>query len=199
MDMIILSIAFQSLSRACILMGIESLINPIKLKKSLEIKNKFGYVLSGIFLLICGGILFFIFGFFLVFAEFPTGENTPVWTLLISISITVYLYFFLPKTKLWKNRGKAKQPIEDGTNFMFRMIGSGIMIAGAGHILLAIVVWLKNGEWTIVSLGDWLSLERLDSGWWAINKVFNYIMLDSSAALPLVATGYIIYINSKDD
>ena len=195
----IIGIAFQSLSLGCILMAIESFINPIKLKKKLEIKNKFGYVLSGIFLLICGCILFYIFGFFLVFGDFPTGENIPVWTLIISTSITAYLYFFLPKTKLWKNRGKAKQPIEDGTNFIFRMIGSGIMLVGAGHIILGLVMWLKTGVWTIIALGDWLSLERFDTGWWAINKVINYIIIDSSAALPLIAIGYIIYINSKDD
>lgn len=86
-------------------------------------------ILYGICLFLAGFVLIFIYGYSLIFVEFPTGENLPVWTLLFSILITSYLYFFLPKTKLWKNRGKAKQPIEDGTNLMFRIIGSGIMIS----------------------------------------------------------------------
>ena len=41
-----------------------------------------------------------------------------------------------------------------------------------------------------MALGDWLS--RFDTGWWAINKVINYIMIDSSAAL-LIARIYYLY------
>ena len=195
----IITIAMQSLGLGCILWAVECFRDPTKKNKITKTANKFGNIFAGILLIISGFFLFYLFGLFFIFAEFPTGENLPVWTLPISISITAYLYFFLPKTKLWKNRGKAKQPLEDGTNFIFRMIGSGIMIIGAGHILLAIVIWLKNGVWTQIALGDWLSLDRFDTGWWAINKVLNYILLDSSAALPLVVIGYIIYINSKDD
>ena len=67
---------------------------------------------------------------------------------------------------------------------MFRFIGQVIMFAGAGHILFAIYVWLKKGIWTTISLGDWgitifklNDLGRIDTGWWAINKVLNYIIL----------------------
>ena len=103
-------------------------------------------------------------------------------------------------TKIWKNRGKAKQPLEDATNSMFRFIGQAIMFAGAGHILFAIFGWLKNGIWTTISLGDWVGIfDRFDTGWWAVNKVLNYIILDLSAALPLIAIGFIIYINAKGD
>ena len=199
MDMIIISIAFQSLSLECILMGIESFRDPTRIKKRSEITSKFGIAVLGVFLILSGFFLFFIFGLFAVFADSPTGENLPAWTLIVSILIISYLYFFLPKTKIWKSRGKAKEPIEDGINFIFRMIGAGIMLVGAGHIILGLVMWLKSGEWTIIALGDWLSLERFDTGWWAINKVINYIMIDSSAALPLIAIGFIIYMASKDD
>ena len=89
---------------------------------------------------------------------------------------------------------------------MFRFIGQVIMFAGAGHILFAIYVWLKKGIWTTISLGDWgltilklNELGRFDTGWWAINKVLNYIILDQSAALPLVVLGYIIYVSASDD
>ena len=124
----------------------------------------------------------------------------PIWTIPISILITSYLYFYLPKTKIWKNRGKAKQPLEDATNSMFRFIGQAIMFAGAGHILFAIFGWLKNGIWTTISLGDWVGIfDRFDTDWWAVNKVLNYIILDLSAALPLIAIGFIIYIGASDD
>ena len=202
--MIILFIAFiamQSFGLACILWAVESFRAP----KNKTTGNKFVTISGGIILLIFGISLLW-FGLFLIFGEFPTDENMPMWTMPISIFITFYLYFFLPKTKIWKNRGKAKQPIEDGTNLMFRLIGSGLMLVGAGHILFAIYGWLKNGVLITISLGDWgitlfkvNDLGRFDTGWWAINKVLNYIILDSSAALPLVVIGYIIHLNAKDD
>jgi hypothetical protein len=182
----------QSLGFGCIFFAIDC-FRGLDKKFSLAVN-----IFYGVFLLIAGIILILIYGY-LSFGDFPTGENLPAWTLVVSILLTSYLYFFLPKTKIWKNRGKAKEPIEDGINFIFRMIGAGIMLVGAGHIILGLVMWLKSGEWTIIALGDWLSLERFDTGWWAINKVINYIMIDSSAALPLIAIGFIIYMASKDD
>ena len=191
----------QSFGLACILWAVESFRAP----KNKKTGNKFATISGGIILLIFGISLLW-FGLFLIFGEFSTNENMPMWTMPISIFITFYLYFFLPKTKLWKNRGKAKQPIEDAINLMFRLIGSGLMLIGAGHILFAIYGWLKNGVLITISLGDWgitifklNDLGRFNTGWWAINKVLNYIILDSSAALPLVVIGYIIHINAKDD
>jgi hypothetical protein len=134
------------------------------------------------------------------------GTVGNILTITISLLIVSFFYFYLPKTKLYKNRGKAKQPIEDGTNLMFRLIGQGIMLVGAGHILFAIYVWLRSGVWTKISLGDWGltvfkldDLGRFDTGWWAANKVLNYIILDSSAALPIILLGYIIYVGASDD
>ena len=153
------------------------------------------------------GIILLFGGFFLVgmFGWF-NGTVGNILTITISLLIVSFFYFYLPKTKLYKNRGKAKQPIEDGTNLMFRLIGQGIMLVGAGHILFAIYVWLRSGVWTKISLGDWGltvfkldDLGRFDTGWWAANKVLNYIILDSSAALPIMLLGYIIYIGASDD
>jgi hypothetical protein len=207
MFLVIVSIVMQCLGLASILFAIECFKPPIKRTKKNKITgNTTGDILAGIFNLFLGVILFGMFGIFFVFGDFPSGKSLPIWTLLISIGLIFYLYFQLPKTKIWKNRGKAKQPIEDGTNLMFRLIGQGIMLVGAGHILFPIYVWLKSGVWITISLGDWgltvlklNELGRFDTGWWAINKVLNYIILDQSAALPLVVLGYIIYVSASDD
>ena len=195
MDMIIISIFMQCLGLWCILFAVENFKAPINEKTG----NKFGSISFGILLLFGGFFLVGMFGWF-------NGTVGNILTITISLLIVSFFYFYLPKTKLYKNRDKAKQPIEDGTNLMFRLIGQGIMLVGAGHILFAIYVWLKNGVWTTISLGDWgltilklNELGRFDTGWWAINKVLNYIIIDSSAALPLIVIGYIIYINASDD
>ena len=167
-------------------------------KKNRLADTKFSNIVWGIINLFLGIALLVLFGI--------TGWMISMWTVFISIPLTLFLYFYLPKTKVWKNRGKAKQPIEDGTNLMFRLIGQGIMLVGAGHIIFPIYVWLRSGVWTTISLGDWgltvlklNELGRFDTGWWAFNKVLNYIILDQSAALPLVVIGYIIYVSASDD
>jgi len=195
MDMIIISIVMQCLGLWCILFAVENFKAPINEKTG----NKFGSISFGILLLFGGFFLVGMFGWF-------NGTVGNILTITISLLIVSFFYFYLPKTKLYKNRGKAKQPIEDGTNLMFRLIGQGIMLVGAGHILFAIYGWLRSGVWTKISLGDWGltvfkldDLGRFDTGWWAANKVLNYIIIDSSAALPIMLLGYIIYIGASDD
>ena len=194
----------QCLGVGGLLWSIECLKDPSKETKLSS--TKLGNIIWGILNLIWGFVLIWMFGYFLIFADFPTGNNISVWTIPISILIISFLYFYLPKTKIWKNRGKAKQPVADGFNLLFRLIGQGIMLVGAGHIIFAIYVWLRTGTWTTISLEDWGitiftlgDYGRFDTGWWAINKILNYIILDSSAALPLIVIGYTIYVSSSDD
>ena len=196
MSLFIISTIFQALGLASILWAIESIRHPAKKNRLAD--TKFSNIIWGIINLFLGIALLVLFGI--------TGWMISMWTVFISIPLTLFLYFYLPKTKVWKNRGKAKQPIEDGTNLMFRLIGQGIMLVGAGHILFPIYVWLRSGVWTTIALGDWgftilklNELGRFDTGWWAFNKVLNYIILDQSAALPLVVIGYIIYVSASDD
>ncbi len=202
--MFIITIFMQCFGLASLLFALECFKDPSK--KTKLASSKLGNILWGIINLILGFFLTFMFGYFFVFAEFPTGSNESIWTIPISLLIVSFLYFYFPKTKLYKNRGKAKQPIEEGTNLIFRLIGQAIMLVGAGHIIFAIYVWLRSGVWTTISLGDWgitifklSDYGRFDTGWWAINKVLNYIILDSSAALPIIAVGYLIYIGASDD
>ncbi len=193
----------QSLGLLCLIFAVECLKDPSKKNKLAT--SKLGNILWGIFNLIAGFFLIWMFGYFIIFSEFPTGENISFWTIPISLIIVSYVYFYFPNTKLYKNRGKAKQPIEDGINLFFRLIGQGIMLIGAGHIVYAIYVWLKIGIWKTISLGDWGvtiftlgDYGRFDTGWWALNKILNYIILDSSAALPIIAIGFIIYVAASD-
>ena len=161
MFLTIISIFMQSLGLGCLLWTIECFKDPSK--KTKLASTKIGNILWGIFNLIAGIFLFYLFGYFLIFEDFLTGYNLPIWTLPISIAITFYLYFKLPKTKLWKNRGKAKQPIHDGTDLMFRLIGQGLMLVGAGYILFAIYEWLKTGSYTVISLSNWgITIFNLD-------------------------------------
>ena len=199
-----MSIIMQSLGIASLLWAIECFKDPSKETKISS--TKLGNIIWGILNLIWGLALIWMFGYFLIFADFPTGNNLSIWSIPISILIICFLYFYLPKTKIWKNRGKAKQPLADGFNLLFRLIGQGIMLIGAGHIIFAIYVWLKIGVWKTISLGDWGitiftlgDYNRFDTGWWAANQILNYIILDSSAALPLIVMGYVIYVSASDD
>ena len=89
---------------------------------------------------------------------------------------------------------------------MFRLIGQGLMLVGAGYILFAIYEWLKKGTYTIISLSDWgitiFNLDdfnRIDTGWWAFNKVLNYLIIDQTVALPLIVIGYVLHKSASDD
>ena len=170
------------------------------------VASKFGGIVAAILNLSLGGMLVYLFGIFLIFGDFPTGYNLPLWTLILSIIITGYLYFYFPKTKLWKNRGRAKKPVQKGFENLLKLTGSGIMLIGGAHIVYAIYLWLRTGQWKTISLGDWgitifkvNEYGRFDTGWWAINKTLDYIILDTSAALPLIIIGYIIYTNAEAD
>ena len=203
----IFSIVMQCMGLGCILFAVECFKPPIKRTKKNKITgNTTGDILAGIFNLFLGVILFGMFGIFLIFGDFPTGERLPIWTLPISILITFYLYFQFPKTKFWKNRAKAKKALQDGSDLLFRLIGQAIMLVGAGHIIFAIYVWLRSGVWTTISLGDWgyndfklSDYGRFETDWWAINKVLNYVILDSSAAISIIPLGYLIYASVSDD
>ena len=199
-----MSIIMQCLGVGSLLWSIECFKDPSKETKLSS--TKLGNIIWGILNLIWGVLIIWMFGYFLIFADFPTGNNLSIWSIPISILIICFLYFYLPKTKIWKNRGKAKQPLADGFNLLFRLIGQGIMLIGAGHIVFAIYVWLKIGVWKTISLGDWGitiftlgDYNRFDTGWWAANQILNYIILDSSAALPLIVMGYVIYVSASDD
>ena len=202
----IFSIVMQCMGLGCILFAVECFKPPIKRTKKNKITgNTTGDILAGIFNLFVGVVLFGMFGIFFIFGDFP-GDSLPICTLPISIGITFYLYFKLPKTKLWKNRGKAKQPLHDGTDLVFRLFGQGLMLAGAGYILFAIYEWLKKGTYTVISLSDWgitiFNLDdfnRIDTGWWAFNKVLNYLIIDQTVALPLIVIGYVIHKSASDD
>ena len=148
-------------------------------------------IIYGIAMLSAGLIMITIFGFF-------TTELGSPWLIFISILISFYLYFFFSKTKIWKNRHKAKKPIEEGFNLILGMFGLGIILFGVGHIFFAIIVWLKEGVWKTISLGYWFNSGRFDTGFIGLNKILNFIILDISATLPLIALGFFIYAASRD-
>ena len=137
MDLVIISIGMQCLGLGCLYWAIDCFRGSNKKFKLAA------NILYGIFLLIAGFFLIFIFGYDLIFVESVTGYNLPIWTIPISILITSYLYFYLPKTKIWKNRGKAKQPLEEGINFMFRLIIVILIISITTHYYLQYnYVWI---------------------------------------------------------
>ena len=120
------------------------------------------------------------------------------WIILVSLFLTFYLYYFFTKTKIWKNRNKAKQPLEDMMWSIIGIIGLGIIVSGLGHILYSIIIWLKDGIWKTISLGHWFNLERFDTKFIGLNKILNFIILDISATLPLILLGLLLYGASRE-
>ena len=147
-------------------------------------------IIYGIAMLSAGLIMITVFGF-------SSTELGSPWLIFISILISSYLYFFFSKTKIWKNRLKLKKPIEEGFNSILGFVGLGIVLFGLGHILFSIVVWLKDGVWKTISLGYWFNLGKFDTGFLGLNKILNFILLDISATLPLIASGFWIYAASR--
>ena len=127
-------------------------------------------IIYGIAMLSAGLIMITVFGF-------SSTELGSPWLIFISILISSYLYFFFSKTKIWKNRQKAKQPLESMMWSIIGIIGLGVIVSGLGHILYSIIIWLKDGIWKTISLGYWFNLERFDTKFIGLNKILNFIIL----------------------
>jgi len=185
-------ILMQSLAFWCIFYGIDCFRDTSKKYKTAA------NILYGICMLLAGVILISIFGS-LTIIDTPTGENLPKWIIVVSIILTSYLYYFFPKTKIWKKRQKAKQTLEFAFNTILGMIGLGIIVVGVSHILYSAFVWLKEGVWKSISLGYWFNLDRFDTGFKGVDKILDYTILDISAFFPLVVLGLVIFLASQED
>ena len=149
-------------------------------------------IIYGIAMLFVGIGMISVFGF-------SVFKLKSLWIILVSFFTTLYLYFFFTKTNIWKNRHKAKQPIENLFNSILGIIGLGVVLVGVGHILYAIIIWLKDGVWKTISLGYWFNSERFDTKFIGLNKILNFIFLDISATLPLIILGIFLFAASKDN
>jgi len=185
-------ILMQSLAFWCIFYGIDCFRDTSKKYKTAA------NILYGICMLLAGVILISIFGS-LTIIDTPTGENLSKWIIVVSIILTSYLYYFFPKTKIWKKRQKAKQTLEFAFNSILGMIGLGIIVVGVSHILYSAFVWLKEGVWKSISLGYWFNLDRFDTGFKGVDKILDYTILDISAFFPLVVLGLVIFLASQED
>ena len=50
--------------------------------------------------------------------------------------------------------------------------------------------------------GNYINLDdfnRINTGWWAFNKVLNYLIIDQTVALPLIVIGYVLHKSASDD
>ena len=68
------------------------------------------------------------------------------------------------------------------------------ILAGILNLLFAIFLWFKSGVWELLSLGTWIEwstydLNRIDTGWWGIDKMVNYLIFDANAFVPLLILG----------
>ena len=79
------------------------------------------------------------------------------------------------------------------------IIGFVIVLAGVGHFFYSIFAWLKYGVWKIISLGYWFNLERIDTKFIGVNKILNFLFLDISATIPLIALGILLLLSSKEN
>ena len=185
-------ILMQSLAFWCIFYGIDCFRDTSKKYKTAA------NILYGICMLLLGLILIIVYGSFVIM-DTPTGENLPRWTMVVSIILTSYLYYFFQKTKIWKKRHKAKKPLEFAFNSILGIIGFGIIVVGICHILYSAFIWLKEGVWKTISLGYWFNLDRFDTGFKGVDKILDYTILDISAFFPLVVLGLVIFLASQED
>lgn len=182
----------QCLAFWCIFYGIDCFRDTSKKYKTAA------NILYGICMLLLGLILIIVYGSFIIM-DTPTGENLPRWTMVVSIILTSYLYYFFPKTKIWKKRHKAKKPLEFAFNSILGIIGFGIIVVGICHILYSAFILLKEGVWKTISLGYWFNLDRFDTGFKGVDKILDYTILDISAFFPLVVLGLVIFLASQED
>ena len=78
----------QCLGIGSLLWSIECFKDPSK--KTKISSTKLGNIIWGILNLIWGFALIWMFGYFLVFGDFPTGYNLSIWSIPISIMITCF-------------------------------------------------------------------------------------------------------------
>jgi|TARA_Y100000031_G_C8161607_1_gene357292 hypothetical protein len=152
-------------------------------------------------LLLMGGYTVIVVSIFTLLDDFDKLRLTYVWTFPISILINYYLFLQFPKTKFYKKRLEIKDeppPMESLINFSFHSAlttaGFIIILAGILNLLFAIFLWFKSGVWELLSLGTWIEwstydLNRIDTGWWGIDKMVNYLIFDANAILPLLILG----------
>jgi len=155
----------------------------------------------GTVLLVMGVFMVIFFSLFTLLDDFNKLKLTYVWTFPISILINYYLFLQVPKTEFYKKRFDIKgepPPMKFLINFSFHSAlttaGFIIILAGILNLLFAIFLWFKSGVWELLSLGTWIEwstydLNRIDTGWWGIDKIVNYLIFDANAILPLLILG----------
>ena len=159
----------------------------------------------GTVLFLMGGFMVISFSLVALLGDFDKLRLTYVWTFPISILINYYLFLKVPKTEFYKKRLDIEgepPPMESLINFSFHSAlttaGFITILAGILNLLFAIFLWFKSGIWELLSLGTWIEwstydLNRIDTGWWGIDKMVNYLIFDVNAIFPLLILGCIFF------
>lgn len=159
----------------------------------------------GTVLFVLGGFMFLFFSIFTLIDDYNKLRLTYVWTFPISILINYYLFLKVPKTKFYKKRLDIKDeppPMKFLINFSFHLAlttaGAITILVGILNLLFTVFLWFKSGVWELLSLGTWIEwstfdLNRIDTGWWGIDKSMNYLIFDSNAILPLLVLGCLFF------
>ena len=91
-------------------------------------------------------------------------------------------------------------------DFLSVIIGLSIFAAGLNFIYM-IYIWLRYGEWAVVSIASWLEyvieIKEIATGWKGADKILNffYYKINASFTLLLVALiGFFIaaYFSNKE-
>ena len=91
-------------------------------------------------------------------------------------------------------------------DFLSVIIGLSIFAAGLNFIY-TIYIWLRYGEWAVVSIGWWLDyvieIKEIATGWKGADKILNYFTykINASFTLLIIALiGFLIatYFSNKE-
>ena len=92
------------------------------------------------------------------------------------------------------------------TDFFSVLIGLSIF-AAIGNFIYTIYLWLRYGEWVVVSLGWWLGylieVKEISTGWKGADIILNWLTYQINAAFPLIIIAIIgifvaAYFDGKD-
>ena len=92
------------------------------------------------------------------------------------------------------------------TDFFSVWIGLSIS-AAIGNFTYTIYLWLRYGEWVVVSLGWWLryliEVKEISTGWKGADIILNWLAYQINASFPLIIIAIIgifvaAYFDGKD-
>ena len=110
MNPLLVSLGFilgQTIGALIVLMSLKMLKEGFKPDAFLD--KDLGQILIGIIVLLMGAYIVLFTLIFVLFDDFNKLQLTYSWTLIVSIALIYFLYFYFPKTKFYKSNFKIRK------------------------------------------------------------------------------------------